>query len=101
MSTVDYSLLARKDITVTAENLRVLKRTLNSRTRYEIKKIEVVDILIATNDTLTVLSDSVEFGTTEVDRQLVESINIIKFVNRVVSDQVWHGAWMDDPVAKS
>ncbi len=84
MSTADYS---SPSIIGTATILRGLQNISRSRIGLELNKSEVVVLLINTSIILTVLLDSVELEITEVDRALVECINLIKWLNRVLIDQ--------------
>lgn len=98
MNTVDSS--REPGIIATARRLRALQNILESRIRLEAGPIEVAGFMIDMSDTLTVLSESVEFGTTPVDHSLVESIAIIKWVSQVVKKQCLDGLWMAGPVVR-
>ncbi len=99
MSGAEYR--RRLSIITIAGRLLVLKNTARSRIVFELRPTEVVDFMICTNDILMVLRDSVELGNTEVDRSLVECIEMIDWLHRVVKDQLQAGGWMGAPVVRS
>lgn len=82
---------AQSTIISTAKRLSGLQRTLSGRIRFAATRTEQIDLLINTNYILTVLLDSVELQTTEVDQALVECTEAIRWLNLALKDQLRFG----------
>jgi len=85
------------DIISSANILERAMRAVAARPFCCVNRNELRDLMICTSYTLTVLRDTVELGTTEVDQALASSIRAINLLSLLVSDQL-DGRWTEGPV---